>query len=256
MAQTIAPTDRGILAPLFADHRPSFLIDAILEGHLGTAIADDSDAPNVARLAYADIIVLGGEATHPAAIELLMDLPVEKGILPAPGEWRNMLFRIHGERLIEVERFAFSDRDLNLKHLLRLRDDLKPGFQLRRMDNELARQIAADDSLISEDHVRNFDSPDDFVERGIGFCILKDGRIISGASSYAFCNSGIEVQVNTHEDYRKLGLATVAGAALLAHCLERGVAAHWDAGNPISAKLAEKLGYLPSGTYEMFVRIG
>lgn len=254
----IKPIERakiGNLAPLFTRHRPSFLIDAILEGHLGSALTDDEDTPSVAQLSYADIIVFGGDSGHPAALELVETLPVDKGILPAPGGWRDLLFSVHGERVISIERHAFSDHRLDITRLRWLEVQVPEGFQIRRIDLELARRIDTDSSLISEDHVHNFDSPEDFVARGIGFCILKGDRIVSGASSYAFCNRGIEVQVNTHPDFRQRGLATAVSAALLAHCLEHGVEVHWDAGNSTSVRLAEKLGYVPTDTYEMLVRI-
>ena len=251
----IQPENRGRLASLFVSHRPSFLIDAVLEGHLGSAVADDEHTPRVAQLAYADIIVFGGDPSHPVALELVKELPVDKGILPVPEEWRELLFQVHGENLLSIERHSFSGQKLDLGHLRSLEKGIPEGYHIRRIDLDLARVIDADSSLISEDHVHNFDSPEDFVERGIGFCVLRGDRIVSGASSYAICDSGIEVQVNTHTDFRRKGLATAVSAALLVHCLENGVEAHWDAGNPISVGLAKKLGYIPTGTYEMLVRI-
>ncbi len=79
--------------------------------------------------------------------------------------------------------------------------------------------------------------------------------IISGASSYAICNRGIEIQVNTNPAYRRQGLATIVSAALLVESLKTGRAPHWDAGNPESAQLAKKLGFIPLGTYKMLLRL-
>lgn len=45
------------------------------------------------------------------------------------------------------------------------------------------------------------------------------------------------------------GLATACAARLLLACLERGLYPSWDAANPASAALAEKLGYRPAGAY-------
>ncbi len=143
-----------------------------------------------------------------------------------------------------------------MEHLRALRETLPTGYTLRRIDLDLARQIADDPDLISPDHVRNFESPEDFVARGIGFCVLHDGRVVSGASSYAICNRGIEIQVNTHADHQKRGLATAVSAALLVYCLEHGREPNWDAANLTSARLAERLGYTPRGAYEMLLRIG
>ncbi len=98
--QWIEPAKRGVLTPLLADHAPSMLISAVLEGHLGTALADDAAAPHVARLAYADVIFFGGDVRHPAARELVETVPLEKGILPSPGGWYDLLRAVHGERVV------------------------------------------------------------------------------------------------------------------------------------------------------------
>lgn len=258
----IEPVKRGILAPLFADHKPSMLISSVLEGHLGTALADEEMAPHMARLAYADVVIFGGDIQHltarqlKLARELVETAPMEKGILPSPGGWYDLLRAVHGKRIVPVERYAFSAEALNLEHLRDLQASMPSGYELRRIDLNLAQQIVGDPDLISPDHVCNFESPEDFVARGIGFCALRDGRIVSGASSYAICNRGIEVQVNTHTDHQNRGLATAASAALLVYCLEHKLEVNWDAANLTSARLAERLGYTPRGVYEMLVRIG
>lgn len=246
---------RAVLAAMFADHRPSFLIDTVVEGWLGTAVADDKASPAVAMLRYADIVVFGGDAADPMARELAEQLPVERAVLPSPQPWMELLAEVHGNRLLPIDRHAFTDESLNPDHLRALARQVPDGLEVRRIDLPLARRIAADPSLLSPDHVCNFDSPQDFVDRGIGFCMLKDGAIVAGASSYAVCNRGIEIQVNTHEAFRGRGLATVASATLIAHTLESGLAAHWDAANVISSHLAQKLGYTPAGTYQVWVRI-
>jgi GNAT superfamily N-acetyltransferase len=255
MLANISQTERHLLNPLFSGHRPSFLMDAVLEGHLGRALADERENPHAALLSYADVVIFGGDASHPSARELVGELPVDKAVMPSPGGWQELLSDVYGDRLIAVKRFAFSDRSLDPEHLGSLRKDLPYPYDLRRIDLELARVIAADSSLISEDHVRNFKSPQDFVKRGIGYCILHGDRVVSGASSYAICSHGIEVQVNTHPDYRQKGLATVVSATLVEHCLENGMAAHWDAGNQTSVRLAERLGYILDSEYQVLVRV-
>ena len=78
---------------------------------------------------------------------------------------------------------------------------------------------------------------------GLGAAILKDGELVSGASSYTSYRGGIEIQIDTREDYRRQGLAYICGAKLILECLERGWYPSWDAQNPGSAALAQKLGY-------------
>jgi GNAT superfamily N-acetyltransferase len=253
MLTQIEPRKRKRLAGFFANHRPSFIIDCVLEGHLGTTIADDEKEPTVVQLAFADVVVLAGDSGHPVALELVKRLPENKIILPSPPGWSDLLAQVHGNGLKKLRRFAFSGKVLDLDHLRPLAGNLPEGYRIERIDIELARRIYADPSIISEDHVRNFNSPECFVERGIGFCALRRDRIVCGASSYAFCDKGIEVQVNTHPDFRGRGLATAVSAALLTYCLDHGIEPHWDTGNEISLRLAEKLGYVQTNSYEVLL---
>ncbi len=242
--------DRTKPAWMFDDYRPNTIIDSILEGHLGSVIVDDEQNPHIAQLAFADIIVLGGDPGHPATEILVKDLPDSKAILPSNRDWAELISRNHADRLIKLTRQRFSGEKLSASHLRKLLMAIPPKYRLNRIDIDLARIIRADKDLISEDHVHNYDSPEDFVKRGVGFCILDGDRIVSGASSYSFCDKGIEVQVNTNPEFRKQGLATAVSAALIIHCLENDMEPNWDAGNETSIKLALKLGYIKADTYE------
>ena len=43
----------------------------------------------------------------------------------------------------------------------------------------------------------------DYVNRGLGFVAWHDGIIVAGASSYTVYQGGIEIEIVTHEDYRR-----------------------------------------------------
>ena len=73
--------------------------------------------------------------------------------------------------------------------------------------------------------------------------ILKDGSIVSGASSYSRYLEGIEIEVDTVESERRKHLATIVCSALILRCLKEGMYPSWDAQNMDSVHLAEKLGY-------------
>jgi predicted GNAT family acetyltransferase len=58
------------------------------------------------------------------------------------------------------------------------------------------------------------------------------------------------VSIFVLEDYRRQGIATLLAARLLRWCLENNAQPNWDAANPESCRLAEKLGYTQTGQYE------
>lgn len=72
---------------------------------------------------------------------------------------------------------------------------------------------------------------------------------MSGASSYSRYHEGIEIEIDTREEYRRKGFAYICGAKLILECLKRNLYPSWDAHNKASVALAEKLGYHYDHTY-------
>lgn len=89
------------LSSLFQDYRTlRGVIDAVLEGKLGTVTADDVEAPHVARLDLGCYAVLGGDEAHALAAELISAVRAPRELLvPDRQGWRDLLHEIHGERL-------------------------------------------------------------------------------------------------------------------------------------------------------------
>ncbi len=228
-------------------------MDSILEGALGQGWADSAARPQVAELEFAGVHFFGGDPRHPLAPALVARLPADSALPAGPPAWRNLLTRVHGPRLITLAVYDLDGRALDPAHLRRLAAAVPAGFRVERMGLEQARRVEAD--LQTEDHVHFFGSPEYFMACGIGFCALSGERIVCAASSGAVCSRGIEVQINTHPDFQHRGLATAVSAALLAHCLERGLDPHWSTRNPISLRLAKKLGYTLSGMSELQVLV-
>lgn len=95
-----------------------------------------------------------------------------------------------------------------------------------------------------------------YQQLGLGVVICKDGIPVAGASSYSSYQGGIEIEIDTKEEYRRKGLAYCSAAKLILECLDRDLYPSWDAQNPWSVALAEKLGYHFSHEYIAFeVRI-
>ncbi len=109
------------------------------------------------------------------------------------------------------------------------------------IDKELFNLCRASDW--SMDLVSQYKDYEMYKELGIGVVVLKDKILIAGASSYSSYQDGIEIEIDTKEEYRRKGLAYVCGAKLILECLERELYPSWDAQNKESVALAEKLGY-------------
>jgi RimJ/RimL family protein N-acetyltransferase len=256
--KVIEKDKRPGLSKLFEGYEWNYLPDAILEGYLGRALADDEDDPQVAVLEASNLklCIVGGDAGHPSAREYVEQLPTPAALIFASDGWEELVQEVHAGRLIDMPRYAFTSEKLDIEHLRRLGSQIPQGYRIESMDLDLAQQLAGERSEFASDHMLNFDSPEDFIERGFGFCILDGDEIVSVATTFAICDKGIEIQINTREEHQGKRLATVVAAHLLVYSLERNLDPNWDAANESSVGLAKKLGYTPQGTYSIVLVVG
>ena len=127
---------------------------------------------------------------------------------------------------------------------------LPPGYRLQWITEALFHRCLAD--CWSKDLVSQYQNWETFQQLGLGVVVTKDGQLAAGASSYSSYPGGIEIEIDTHKDFRRQGLAYSAGAALILACLDRGWYPSWDAANRPSLALAEKLGYQFSHPYPIY----
>ncbi len=142
----------------------------------------------------------------------------------------------------KVTRYAIKkDTQFDKDYLRDLIKKLPEGYELREIDKDIYDMCLEDDA--TRDFVSSYESKEKYLEIGRGMVVMKPGRIVAGASSFSRYNEGIEIEVDTVEEERRKGLATIACAALILRCLDEGLYPSWDAANMNSVHLAEKLGY-------------
>lgn len=249
--------NREAVAGMFQGHLGGYIPDAILEGHVGNVIADQ-ETPQFAvlELPQVKLAILGGDPKNPLARHYLQNIPRFAMLLFATAGFASLARDVHPGKWVEMNRYAFSSEQLNIAKLRELKAQIPNGFQIEKIDLPLAKQLGKGKNKFAEAHGVLFNSPEDFVERGVGYCALEGDRIASVASSFVICEKGIEIQIDTRKKYRGRGVATAVAAHLMVHCLENNLNPGWDAANKISASFAEKLGYIPQGTYKMFIFTG
>ncbi len=93
----------------------------------------------------------------------------------------------------------------------------------------------------------------EYQRYGMGFLLLKDGKPVSGASSYLVSRSGFTIQVQTREEEQGKGYAFYVCRALISCALKEGKYPDWDADNETSARLAQRLGYNLEKSYPIIL---
>ena len=236
------------IAPLFAGWEET-LIWSALQGHMGRVIAEPETNPVSAQIVIGDFCFFGGVPSESLALQASKD-----ELVPQNEAWCAAIERAWGERVQKRLRYAIL-KEPNAFHrekLQRFIDALPPEFELKLFDAEICEASRAEQW--SRDFCSCFQSNEDFLRRGFGAAILKDGELVSGASSYTIYNGGIEIEIDTKPAFREQGLATVCGARLILEALDRGLYPSWDAFDLRSVALAEKLGYHLSHPYTIYMK--
>ncbi|MHA2248438.1 MAG: GNAT family N-acetyltransferase [Candidatus Hodarchaeales archaeon] len=187
--------------------------------------------------------------------EFLVKIP-EKAYIYVPSlEWESSL-KPQWTYFGYIPRTELSAKSLSLQSIRELLNSLPKGFQMKRVDIEAAKQILNQNfSNHLVELVNYFGSPEKFVEEGVGFCIQENETIfciVMGFMASVPITQSVELDIATHPDYRGRGFATLVSAKLIEYFLKKGIEPHWDAANPLSVKLAQKLGYTDPEPYKCY----
>lgn len=235
--------DRTQAASLFG-HWPETLIWSCLQKTMGHVYADDSEHPRSVMARIGDFGFLAGDPQEELAAYRPAEYPGPFVILvPQTHAWAAVIERVYGERARKVTRYATQkDRTgFDRKRLVEMIKQLPDAYTLESLHEAWYDRCKGIDWC--RDWVALYPRYHDYRRHGLGVVIAKNGEPVAGASSYAYYRGGIEIQIDTAPPYRRRGLATVAGAALILRCLDEGRYPSWDAQNTLSLALAEKLGY-------------
>ncbi len=230
-------TDTSKVKPVFEGWNET-LIYSCLQKVMGKIFVTDPDSP-VSAMAYVGCFAFYAGIPDK---ELVMHKPDGFVIMtPQNEKWAACIEECFPEAK-KVSRYAIKkdtkfDKDL----LLKLTGRLPEGYELKDIDETIYDLCLTDP--VTRDFVSSFESKDKYLDIGRGVVVMKSGRIVAGASSYTRYNEGIEIEVDTVEQERRKGLATIVSAALILRCLDEGLYPSWDAQNMNSVHLAEKLGY-------------
>jgi RimJ/RimL family protein N-acetyltransferase len=242
---------RRKLVSMFEDFNNVILL-SYLQGHMGRAWVNDLENPTVAQVTVGIFTFYTGDPNVKETEELLCNIPEKMLVIVNSEEWKKRLETFYERKIDKFLRYKFKRNSefFNRSKLQSFISTLPKGYELRRIDEHIANNSTL--HKLSEDFTSQFQSVEDYLNRGIGYSILYNGEVICGASSYSIYDKGIEIEVATDLNHRREGLATVVSAALILDCLEKGKYPNWDAANTTSAKLAEKLGYVFDKAYDTY----
>ncbi|WP_291579462.1 GNAT family N-acetyltransferase [Clostridium sp. UBA6640] len=222
-------------------------LQALVEGKMeGVAWVDNKENPSTAIVSIADFCFLLGineKKEEESYIKHILEQYKGKLIVNYDKYWD-----------IFIEKHFATNHKKSIRYAIKKETDVFDGeklkgfiknieqeFQIEKIDATNYNKVLEDDFMA--DCCSNFSSLDDFEDNGIGYIIIHEDEIISGASSYSYCNGIIDITIGTKRKYRKRGLALACASKVILECLDKNIYPNWDASNLESVALAEKLGY-------------
>lgn len=229
----------------FPDTKNTFIRSAI-NNIMGEIYADNMENPKSAIIILGDFCFLAGEPNQ----ELLSKITDKKYsiVICENRDWEIYINKNLSDKVHKIKRYKMKN-EINF-NTDKLSEDVlsflnsaefSKEYSLKTIDEKIFNLCLAEEW--SRDLVANFKNYEMYKNLGIGVAILKNDKVISGASSYLRYDCGIEIQTDTRKEYRNQGFAYICGAKLILECLKQNIYPSWDAHNEISMKLAEKLGY-------------
>lgn len=177
-------------------------------------------------------------------------------MVPQNGQWADLIAECYAERAKKVTRYAIKKEEniWDLKKLQQAIASLDKQYTIKMIDKDIFEQ--AKENGWMQDLVSQYADYGQYEKEGLGVIIFKDDIPVSGASSYSSYSKGIEIEIDTRQDFRRKGLAYACGAKLILECVNRGLYPSWDAQNKWSVALAEKLGYHYDHAYTAYEIFG
>ena len=155
-------------------------------------------------------------------------------------EWLDFSIKYYGTDSELKERFSLTFKSLGANIYQDNVNVLPKGYVIKKMDMDLANKIKND---WCKRLYGAFETVEDFCNRGVCFCIMKGNKIVSGISSHSITPNGFELQIMTHENFRRIGLAKIATSKFILYCLENNKIPYVEAATEISKNFAQKLGF-------------
>lgn len=244
------------LIPMFSNHiYLTTIINSLLKERLAELYVDDLENPTVCLMIYSAFVAISGDINSEYIGQLLESVPFHKILLYPPGDsWFQLLKNQYGMRLVtpNSKRTKFSSDSLSLDHIRSLMKPLPEHLNLEPINDKNSQLF---DSNFQKAFFDLFGSSDTFLEKGFGFVILDNDKVVGAAATGNVpYNKAFEIQIIVNKDYRRQGFATLLATNLIEKSLENGFDPRWDADNDKSAAMAKKLGYTHPEIWSMSFR--
>jgi RimJ/RimL family protein N-acetyltransferase len=245
------PVDNAELEQLFDPNLPnSPALWAVLKGnHTGKAVVDNRQNPSQCVLRTDAALSYFGHQTRQAFLDQAIAHFRKVGPVWLVWPHRTALHSPEIKDAKVINRLEFYEYDPWSETLGKLRGQLPDGYTIQSITRQLLESCEWRTEM--EFYAGSLSN---FLERGIGLCMMRGNEIVVEAYASSLGRTRAEIGAITREAYRGRGYAAIACAYLIKVCEQRGYQAYWscEADHEASIRVAQKLGFQQERAYRIY----
>lgn len=130
------------------------------------------------------------------------------------------------------------------------------GFTLERIDETfLYSPRYKNVEFVLREILQMWPSIDRFITHGFGFSVVTKDRVACFCTSEYVSKDKCGIGIETLQEYRNKGLATIAASAFVQHCQRKGITPYWETNveNLASKRVAAKVGFVKELAYPIYL---
>ena len=250
---------------IFKDLEFNVVIRAIIDGNTpGEIYVDDYSNPKTALIwdKMSEVLVAGDSSNDQLNTEINVLITEQfkkdatKRYIPCFDLYysEEFQYKLHlilkGEKPKKIHRKVYKFKGLNLDW----RKNMPSNCFMEHIDKKFLDRTDLKNMEGVKGWIYSFwHSISEFVETGVGYCIVQGDNIVSWCVSVFVSENEFEFGVETALDYRGKGYAKLTGAVCMEYCMENGITPFWqcDRDNMPSNKTAEGIGFEVDFEYQL-----
>lgn len=228
------------------------VIQGIMQGEI---FVNNLENPTATLIQTSECNILAGNTDDEAFNSSISDeLGFWDPVFPDSEEWIRMIPLVHQNHFVRPYTRCYYS--LTPENFIDTNKVLPQGFTVEQVDPNFLRlnNFKYADEIIGL--MEDWGTEDSFVKNGGGAYVRNQDEIISRSMWDCTYDGKVEIGIETkRNEYRKMGLGTIAASSTIKACFERGyntVGWHCVETNKGSRAIASKLGFKLKDTYTAF----
>jgi len=233
----------------------NLFINTVIEGSTpGRVLVDDATDPQTAYMDTPEGSFVAGDPGNTGFNSSLREeTPYLIDLSVHPNSWEPKVGKIVRNKV--VRRHLYRYYTFEERRMEDWRNRIPSGYAFRRVDAGTLDSGLDNLDEVSHGIEKNWQSAEEFLERGFCFIIVHGDTIVSRCNSDCVSGDRCELGVWTAPAHRRRELATLVTAGTVDHCLSRGLSRigwHCIGTNIGSIRVAEKVGFRRTRDYYSF----